>query len=95
MVLKVNAMFAQQRYRWTSSYWQKLNVNGEKLPKTTIHLNIKTHRNQILHQVIIVTGEIIKIKEGIIGIARIIKGIVAEANESQVVARVTRKRVDP
>jgi hypothetical protein len=74
---------------------QKLNANGEKLPKTTIHLNIKAHRNQILHQVIIDTGEIIKIKEGIAGIALITEGIVAEANASQVVARVTRKKKKP
>jgi hypothetical protein len=72
-----------------------LNANGEKLPKTTIHLNIKAHRNQILHQVIIDTGEIIKIKEGIAGIALITEGIVAEANASQVVARVTRKKKKP
>ena len=92
MGLKVNVMFAQQRYPWTNSYRQKLNVNGEKLPKTTIHLNLKAHRNQILHQVIIDTGEIIKIKEGIIGIALIIEDIVAEANANQVVAPVTRKK---
>ena len=29
--LKVNVMFAHQRYRWTSSCWQKLNANREKI----------------------------------------------------------------